>query len=442
MHHEILIIGGGPAAITLTKVLGRSKDVAVIRPEDNSMIYCAMPYVIEGLLPVEKTLKKDDLITEAGGKLIRNRAAAVNTNKKEVTLESGDMLTYDKLIFATGANPVIPPVIGKDLPGVMTFKTESDLKLLKQTVEKGLEHAVIVGAGAIGIELAQALRTAGARVDLVDMAVTILSNLVDPDLSLESQDQITQMGIELHLGKTVVALHGEEQVESVELDSGKHIDLPEHGIVVFAVGMKAETDLAREAGIETGRGGIIINSHMETNLDDIYAVGDCVQFTSGITHEVIPGKLATNAVPMARVLASRLLGKQRSYAGFFNGAATKTGSLFVGGTGLSQQEAKKNGFTIVTGQSRLTTRFPIMPDSKPITCRLHVDAATKQVVGAQLVSGEPVTSTLDLLTLAIQKKMTVTDLIELSYSSQPYQSFFPAANVIVMAAEQADAKIE
>jgi pyruvate/2-oxoglutarate dehydrogenase complex dihydrolipoamide dehydrogenase (E3) component len=145
---------------------------------------------------------------------------------------------------------------------------------------------------------------------------------------------------------------------------------------------------------------------------------------------------------MSRVLASRFLGKNRSYSGFFNGAATKTGNLFVGGTGLQLKAAHEAGYSVVTGNSSLTTRFPIMPETKPLSVRLHVESSSKRLLGAQVVSGEPVTSILDLLTLAIQKKMTVTDLIELSYSAQPYQSFFPAANAIVMAAEHADKLID
>lgn len=442
MHHEILIIGGGPAAITLAKILGSKKDVAVIRPEDYSMIYCAMPYVLEGLLEVEKTLKKDSLVTDAGAALIRDTVTSVEHDKKQVKTQSGQTITYEKLIFATGAQPVLPSIHGSDLQGVMTFKTEQDLRLLKQAVDKGLEHAVVIGAGAIGIELAQSLRAAGAKVDLVDMADTILANLLDGDFSRESESIIRDMGINLHLGETVISLEGESEVESVVLASGTSIKLEKPAVVVFAVGMKAETDLAESAGVHVKRGGIVVNEYLETNLEDIYAVGDCVQFISGITGRVIPGKLATNAVPMSRVLASRFLGKNRSYSGFFNGAATKTGNLFVGGTGLQLKAAQAAGYSVVTGNSSLTTRFPIMPETKPLSVRLHVESSSKRLLGAQVVSGEPVTSMLDLLTLAIQKKMTVTDLIELSYSAQPYQSFFPAANAIVMAAEHADKLID
>jgi len=169
-------------------------------------------------------------------------------------------------------------------------------------------------------------------------------------------------------------------------------------------------------------------------LSVIVPSGDCAQFISGITGELTEGKLATNAVPMARLLAKNMLGADREYAGFYNGAATKVGSLFVGGTGLSETAAKKN-FDVVTCHSELTTTFPIMPEAKPVKMKLVADRKTLRVLGAQVISGNPVTDKVDLITLAIQSKLTMIDLANFSYSAQPYQSFFPANNLIVACAE-------
>ena len=199
--------------------------------------------------------------------------------------------------------------------------------------------------------------------------------------------------------------------------------------------MKPQIDLVKNSGIETGRDGILVNGKMETSLTDVYAVGDCAQFVSGITGEVTPGKLATNAVPMAKILGFNLMGRDRTYLGFYNGAATKVGGYYVGGTGLPETAAESAGYSVRTGYSEVTTRFPIMPEAKRMKIKLVVDVASMRLLGAQIVSGEPVTGRIDLLTFAIQQKATVEDLTALSYSSQPYQSFFPAANGIVLAAE-------
>ena len=198
--------------------------------------------------------------------------------------------------------------------------------------------------------------------------------------------------------------------------------------------MRPRVKIFADTPLEIGKFGIVVNSKMETNIPDVYSVGDCAQYISGITGELTEGKLATNAVPMARLLAKNMLGANREYTGFFNGAATKVGDLFVGGTGLSETVAKKK-YDVVTCHSALTTTFPIMPEAKPVKMKMIADRKTLRVLGAQVVSGSPVTDKVDVITLAIQNKLTMVDLANFSYSAQPYQSFFPANNLIVSCAE-------
>jgi NADH oxidase (H2O2-forming) len=451
---EIVVIGGGPAAITLAKMLGSKKKMAVIRPEDYSMIYCAMPYVIEGLIGMEKTLKKDELVTGSGAELIRSTVTKIDFTRKKVILLDSSELAYEKLIIATGAVPFIPPIPGSTLKGVTGFKSENDLKNIQDLIASGLKKAIVVGAGAIGIELAQALSEKELTVDLIDMGHSILPNLVDKEMTEELEAEIIRKGIKLHLQTKVIALVGEDWVEQVELDNGKkiHFDTKDtcsesgtethDGIVIFAAGMIPEVDLVRDSGMDLGRDGIVVNNRMETSIPDIYAVGDCTQFISGITCAASPGKLATNAVPMAKVLGFNILGQNRTYPGFFNGAATKVGKFFVGGTGLTESIAINLGFEVIAGYSEVTTQFPIMPDAKKMYFKLIADKKTRKLLGAQIVSGKPVTGEVDLITYAIQKNSSVEDMTALSYSSQPYQSFFPAANGIVLAAEEILKKIQ
>ncbi len=446
--YEIAVIGGGPAAITLAKMVGRKKKIAIIRPEDHSMIYCAMPYAIEGLIDIGKTLKKDEIVTDSGAVLIRDRVDKIDFREKKLILSDSSEIIYEKLVIATGAEPIIPPVPGVSLKGVTGFKTEKDLTVIQSTIASGLKKAVVVGAGAIGIELAQALKEAGLAVDLVDMGSSILPNLVDTEMTDDLKNEIIRKGINIHLETRVTELEGKEWVEHVILDNGSriHFDARDEcseagsathdGIVIFAAGMKPVIDLVRNSDMEVGKDGIVVNSRMETSIKDVFAAGDCTQFISGITCGVTAGKLATNAVPMAKVLGFNILGQKREYSGFYNGAATKVGKYFVGGTGLSESAALKAGFDVVTGYSEVTTQFPIMPDAKKMKFKIIADRKTKRIIGAQIVSGEPVTGRIDLLTFAIQKNSGIDELAGLSYSSQPYQSYFPAANGVVMAAEE------
>jgi NADH dehydrogenase/NADH oxidase (H2O2-forming) len=449
IHYDILVIGGGPAAITIAKTINGTQRVGIIRPEEHSMIYCAMPYAIEKVLPVEKTFKKDSLVTDTGAVLIRDSVTKIDFDKRQVHTKHGGTYGWGKLVLATGAVPILPPIPGTDLNRVQTFKTEHDLRSLLALCESGtISKAVVVGAGAIGVELAQAFHAVGVETHLVDLAGSILSAMMDRDMVEEAEAALTQEGIRLHLASKVVELRGTDSVEQVLLSDGRTIELGEtgecaleegakgkRGVVVFAVGMRVDTSLFEGSGLVKGKDGIVVNDRMETNLQNVYALGDCAQFVSGITGQVTPGKLATNAVPMAKVFARNQLGESRSYPGFFNGAATRIGSYFVGGTGLTEKGVP-GSMEAVTGHSELTTIFPNMPGAKKVRMKMIAEKGTLRVLGAQFLSGEPVTDKVDVMTLAIQNRLTVTNLAELSYSAQPYQSFFPASNLMVAAAEE------
>jgi NADH dehydrogenase/NADH oxidase (H2O2-forming) len=400
---------------------------------------------------MEKTFKKDELVTSTGAELIRDTVTKVEFEAKKVFTASGEEYRYEKLVIATGASPFLPPVPGKDLEGVMTFKTEADLRKILAGTENGLRRAVVVGAGAIGIELAQALKSVGIETHLVDMEAQVLPNLVDGDIAKEAQERLAVMGINLHLGERVTALKGEKAVRELVFDSGKSIKLDsdensdpvgqESGVVVFAVGVKPDVNLFSGTGLEIGPDGILVNERMETNINDVYAAGDCVQFTNAITGEITNGKLATNAVPMGRVVAKNLLGENATYKGFFNGAATKVEDLFIGGTGLSEKSAAGK-FDTVTGRAELTTMFPIMPGASKVRLKLIADSTTGRILGGQVSGGTPVADKVDIITMAVQNGLTIEDAAMFSYSSQPYQSFFPADNLLVAAAQDAREKLQ
>ncbi len=158
-HTEVLIIGGGPAGITFCRKLKKFKpatEITMLRPEKHSMVYCAIPYAIEGLFEAHNTFKRDELVTDTGANLIRRAAKEVDLRAKRVVDDAGDVYTADVLFLATGATNVILPVPGADAANVHTVKTQKDMEVLLRNIDNGAKHAVVIGAGAIGIEQAQA----------------------------------------------------------------------------------------------------------------------------------------------------------------------------------------------------------------------------------------------------------------------------------------------
>lgn len=436
---DYLIIGGGPVGIQACRMLRTGQpdaSVTVLRPEPFSVIYCAIPYVIEGLIELDSLAKKDELITGTGAQLLKVSATNVDFAAHSVTLADGQVLRYGKLIIATGAVPFLPPVPGKELKNIFTVKTAKDTEIIKEAAKQA-SKVVVIGAGAIGIEQAQAMRELGIETHLVDMAAHPLPTMFDSEFGKMISEKLIADGIKWQGEAALQKFVGDEFVSEVVLANGSSISLkPGNDFVVVSVGVKPELELFQGSDLEIVRDGIVVNERMQTNIPDVYAAGDCVHFKSGIDGQPLGGKLATNAVPMAKVAARNLLGKNATYKGFFNGAATCVGDLRVGAAGFTESFAKVRGFETVSGFGQTTSRFPIMPGAKNVQVKLVADKKTGKLLGGQVIGPDAVAERIDVISLALQHNMKVSDLAELSYSAQPWQTFYPAANPIVMAAEE------
>jgi len=453
---DILIIGGGPAGIQASRMIKTERpewDVTVLRPESYSMVYCAIPYALEGLISADKTFKKDDLLTEVGVNLLRLKAVHVNAEDHSVDLQDGTTISYSKLFICVGATPIRLPVPGADLPNVYTVKTGEDMIRLMGCLNGGQDFcvsdcptevpeglkAVVVGAGAIGLEQATAFRARGAEVHLVEMQDRPLPLMLDGEMCSQMiTDEILKTGIHFHVGVSLKEMTGDGGCDAVLLSDGTRIDLdPCRDFVVLAAGMKPEIDFLDLDLFEHRPDGLVVDKHMRTNVPDVWAAGDCTAFYSGIDGKPLGGKLATNAVPKAKVAALDMMGIEASYPGFFNGAVTVMGHLRIGGTGFTESFARSRGFEVFSTTAELPTRFPMMPEKGFIRIRLTFEEESLRLVGAQMVGTDAVAERIDLLTLAIQHRLTAHDLAQLSYSAQPWQTFFPAKNVIVEAATEA-----
>jgi len=439
---DIIIIGGGPAGITFSRKLNKLKagrEITMFRPEPHSMVYCAIPYAIEGLFDPSKVFKRDELVTDVGVALIRRSVESVDFENKQVTDDAGEIYEYETLFIATGASPMRPPIHGADASNVFTVQTGRNMADIMAKIEGGAKRAVVVGAGAIGIEQVLAYDARGLETWLIDMASHALSNMVDEEMSEPLNTALEAHGVHAAFDAKVVSLDvSGVGVNRVGLSNGDTIELdPEKDFLCFAVGMKPNTGLFNDSALEMTRDGIVVDTRMRTNIPDVYAAGDCCAFYSSIDEKPLGGKLATNAVPMAKIAARVLAGKDDEYPGFFNGAATCVEDWRIGSTGFTAAIAESRGIETIVGYGETTTLFPMMPGAEELKVKIVADKKNMRIIGGQVLSKLPATDKIDVITLAIQRRLTLKGLSKLSYSAQPWQSFFPARSAIVEACENA-----
>lgn len=441
-ERDVLVIGGGPAGITFSRKLNKLKagrEITMFRPESHSMVYCAIPYAIEGLFDPKKVFKRDELVTDVGVDLIRRSVKSVDLENKVVTDDADETYSYKTLFIATGASPILPPIPGADAANVFTVKTGQNMTDIMKKIDGGAKRAIVVGAGAIGIEQVLAYEARGLETWLVDMALHALPNMVDEDMSESLQTALEAHGIHVAFGAKVESLDTTDSgVSRVGLSNGHVMDIdPKNDFVCFSVGMKPDLDLFMGSDLEMTRDGIVVDSRMRTNIPDVLAAGDCCSFYSSIDEKPLGGKLATNAVPMAKIAARVLAGKDDEYPGFFNGAATCVEDWRVGSTGFTATIAESRGIETIVGYGETTTLFPMMPGADTLKVKIVADKKNMRVIGGQVLSKLAATDKVDVITLAIQRRMTLKGLSKLSYSAQPWQSFFPARSAIVEACENA-----
>ena len=438
---DVVIIGGGPAGITFARKLKQLKPetrITMLRPEPHSMVYCAIPYAIEGLFKPEKVFKQDELVTDVGINLIQRKAVKVDLKRKKVVDDAGDEYSAGFIFLATGASPVIPPIPGSHARNIYTVKTQKDMEALIKGVKKA-KKAVVIGAGAIGIEQAQAYKSLGLETYLLEMAPRVLPSMVDEEMAVAIHNVIRKNGVNLMLSTRVTEIDTNGiNAKRIKTSGGESIELnPDNDFVCFSTGMKPDVELFTGQGLDIDNDGIIVDNRMRTNLAGIFAAGDCCSYVSLIDGKPLGGKLATNAVPMAKTCARVIAGESDEYPGFVNGAATCAWDLRIGSTGFTEELAKQRGFETVTGTGETTTLFPMMPGADNLKVKIVADARDLKIIGAQVISGLSATDKIDVISLAIQNRLTLKQLSKLSYSAQPWQSFFPARNAIVEASENA-----
>jgi NADH oxidase (H2O2-forming) len=414
---RIVIVGNnatGTSVASAARKQDRKAEISVVdRGTHTAYSRCGLPYVLAGEIP-----SFDDLITFPTSfynmmKIdlrLEAEVTAGDVQGKTITVEQNgrsEQLPYDSLVLATGANNFIPPVKGHDKEGVYGLRTIEDGKKIQQAM-KNAKYAVVVGAGFIGLETAHAFIEKGITTTVVEMLPYVLPAMFDKDMADFTQTKLEEHGLRVIVGKPLGEIVGTDQVEGARVDD----ELIDADMVIMATGVRANLDLAKQMGLTLGVRDrtIQVNSRMETSAPGIYAAGDCVESRNMVTGLPTISQLGTTAVRQAKVAGINAAGGYTLFPGVLSSAVTRMFGFEVGATGVTEFQANRAGLQTVIGRLTSTTKPHYFPGGKEIRVKIIAEKELGRVVGGQIVGGEDVAHRVNMISLAIQNRMTAADL--------------------------------
>lgn len=439
---DLLVIGGsagGILAATMARKAYGDIKVTVIRDTERVMVPCGIPYIFGTLRDTAKNVIPDAGLLGAGVELLIDTVTSIERNEKYVKTKSHGDISYKKLIVATGSVPVIPRFIpGYDLENVFpVLKEETYLQNVLKKLDAA-ENVSVIGGGFIGVEFAEQIRKLGKNVTLIELADCCLWQAFDREFSDHLEEQLRENGVDIQTGARVSRIAGEGAVESVELADGRSIPAD---LVILGLGMKPNAALAKEAGLALNdQGAILVDQYMRTNDRDIFAVGDCAEKKCFFTGKDAPILLASTAAMEAKIAGSNAfqLRLVRANKGTISTFSTKVFGSTYASAGLTESQAKAEGFTYMVGEYDTMDRHPgSLPDAQKVHIKLLFSKCSGVILGAQIYGGDTVAEIVNILSLAITSGMTATELNTFQTATHPLVSASPIAYPINAAAMNA-----
>jgi NADPH-dependent 2,4-dienoyl-CoA reductase/sulfur reductase-like enzyme len=469
---RLVVIGGVAAGMSAASSFRRIKSdaEAIVLEKDYFISYgaCSLPYYISDDVKdfndlisfTPKTATEDRGITV----LVRHEVIGIDTEKKEVhakDLEKSEdkVISYDKLVIATGGLPIRPPLPGIDLERVFTIRTLIDGIEIKKYIDqwtafdvcvgpacvyrnrfgiaKRPMKAVIVGGGYIGMEMSESLRKRGLDVMVIEKTDRVLGNM-DMSITAIVEEKIMSEGVKLYKG---VSVKGFEGVNGVLAKVVTDEDIHEVDLALLVIGARPNVKVAQEAGIELGANGAIkIDEYLRTNVPDIFAAGDCAEATQLVTGKKVYIPLGTTANKQGRIAGENAAGMNNIFEGIVGTAVTKIFDLEVARTGLSPVEAEHEGYRYFVSTIEGRSRSSAYPAGKPIIITYIVEYGTGKLLGAQMAGVEGVAHRIDTLATCLYNKMTVQDVARLDLAYAP--PFATVWDPILIAANAALKKLK
>ena len=424
------VAGGATAAARIRRLDEQAEIVVFERSGYISYANCGLPYYIGGVIedPEELTLQTPESFFRRFRihMKVRHEVTAIHSEKKTVSvknLETGVVFeeSYDKLLLSPGAKPVWPNLPGMDGDRLFTLRTVEDTLRIKEFIDRNKpKSAVMVGGGFIGLEVAENLRELGLEVTIVQRPKQLM-NPFDSDMAAFIHAEVRKHGVQLALGHSVAGFAEKNGGIEVLLKNNAplHADL-----VVLAIGVTPESQLAKDAGLTLGmKGSILVNDRMETSVPDIYAVGDAVQVKHYVTGEDALIALAGPANKQGRIAADNICGRDSRYLGSQGSSVIKVFDMTAASTGINETNARKSGLDVDTVILSPMGHAGYYPGGKLMTMKVVFEKGTYRLLGAQIVGYEGVDKRIDVLATAIHAGLKATQLkdLDLAYAP-PYSS--------------------
>ena len=436
---KVIVIGGvasGMSAASKIKRIDKNTQV-VVYEKGKYLSYgaCGLPYFIGNINDDYKKMiikTKEDFDVLGITSKLRHEVVKVIPKEKAVlvrNLEDGDVYLdhYDKLLIAAGAQPVFPQLPGMNLKGVYELKTLEDGLLLKEEfMDKTIKDVIIVGGGYIGIELAEAMADLKRNVKVIELADRILMSF-DQEITDIAYKELYRNQIDIKCGEKVEKIIGTDKVEGVETTKGRY----KAQLVILAIGVKPATEFLKNSGINlSSNGAAIIDREMRTNIEDIYAAGDCAEVYHSGKEENTYIPLGTTANKCGRIAGENILGKHIKYTGTLGSAAIKVFEYELARTGLSENEAKKLAVDYDFVFVETYDHPPYYPDQTPIWIKLIYERRTKRILGVQAIGKKGVVLRINAFAVAIHNHLATDELgmADLCYAP-PYAGVWDAIHI-------------
>lgn len=437
---DVLVIGSSAAGL-VTALTGKSvypdKTFTVITKEEKTLIPCGIPYTFASIDGTDSNiLPSNKMFENANINLVIGEVISIDLENKTCILDNKDEISYSKLVLATGSSPSIPKWLkGADLENVFIVpKNKNYLDLMKSKLNL-CDKIVIVGAGFIGIELSDELKKTGKEIILIEKLPHILGLCFDEEISIRAEQVLTENGVILKTGVGVKELSGDKKVNKVLLEDGEVIDAD---AVILSMGYEPNTKLANASGISTSKQGCIeVDEYMRTESPDVFAVGDCAQKVDFITRKSCCTMLASTACAEARIAGINLfkLCAIKTFSGTISIFSTMIGDTAFGVAGVTETQAKNEGFDIITGVFEGIDKHPgTLAGAKKQLVKLIVGKESNVILGGEVIGGTSVGELTNTIGIIIQNRMNINSILTSQIGTHPLLTASPAGYPLLKAA--------